>query len=113
MYNNNAGNRNYSRSSCNDARNYSCEHREYSKEAKQLIAKLQAVDFSMVETVLYLDVYPHCQKAMSYYRELLCEREKLLEKLKEVGVPLNNMSATADNWNWTDAPWPWELEANI
>ena len=84
-----------------------------SKEAKQLIAKLQAVDFSMVDTILYLDVYPHCQKAMAYYRELLCQKEALLAKLAEAGVPMNNMSVIGDQWNWTDSPWPWDLEANV
>ena len=84
-----------------------------SKEIKQLFGRLQAVDFALVDTILYLDVYPHCHKAMSYYRELLGEREKLLAKLKEAGAPLNNMSNFADSWRWTDAPWPWELEANI
>lgn len=66
----------------------------------------------MVDTILYLDVYPHCQKATSYYKELKCQREKLIAKLAELGVPMNNMSVGADNWNWTDSPWPWELDAN-
>lgn len=85
----------------------------YNKEAKALIKKLQAVDFSMVDTILYLDVYPQCQKAMSYYKELQCQREKLVEKLTEAGVPMNNMNVRADGWSWTDSPWPWELDANI
>lgn len=99
--------RNYSRNSCNDARNYSCN-----ANYKELMSKLQAVDFSLVDTILYLDAYPHCQKALSYYKELLEKREMLLLKLKEAGVPLNSMSNFSDTWNWTDAPWPWEYEAN-
>lgn len=102
--------RDYSCNDCNDERNnhnHSCD-----KNVKMLISKLQAVDFSLVDTVLYLDVYPHCPKAMARYKELLCEREKLIEKLSEAGVPINNMNVKADSWNWTDAPWPWEYEAN-
>ena len=108
-YNYNMGNRNSSCNNCNERPRANC----YSKEAKTLIKKLQAVDFSMVDTILYLDVYPHCQKAISYYHELRCQRDKLIEKLSELGVPMNNMSVHSDNWNWTDSPWPWELDANI
>ncbi len=102
--------RDYSCNDCNEER--SNRNPSYDKNAKMLISKLQAVDFSLIESVLYLDVYPHCQKAMARYRELLCEREKLVKMLGEAGAPISNMSNTSDNWNWTDAPWPWEYEAN-
>lgn len=81
-------------------------------EIKQLIKKLQTVDFSLVDTVLYLDAYPGCKKALAYYHKLLEERKKLRERLKELGAAVDNMSNTADRWSWTDAPWPWEYEAN-
>ena len=81
--------------------------------AKQLMSKLQTVDFSLVDVILYLDAYPHCKKAMEYYRKLLAEKEALSKKLCEAGIPVNNMSNTSDSWKWTDGPWPWEYEANI
>ena len=81
--------------------------------AKQIIAKLQAVDFSLVDTALYLDAYPHCKKAMEHYRKLIAEKDMLRAKLKEMGVPVNNMSNTSESWKWTEGPWPWEYEANI
>lgn len=89
------------RSSCHD------------ETTRQLMSKLQAVDFSLVDTVLYLDVYPHCSKAMARYKELLYEREKLIEKLSEAGVHINNMSVKSDSWSWIDSPWPWEYDANL
>lgn len=84
-----------------------------SDTVKHLKCKLQMVDFSLLDTVLYLNAYPHCPKAKARYNELLCERTAILEKLGEAGVPINNMSVTADGWNWTDGPWPWEYDANI
>lgn len=110
---NNAINRASVGNGCNCATPAPRSNNCYNKEIKALIKKLQAVDFSMVDTILYLDVYPHCQKAMSYYHELHHQRDKLIEKLSELGVSMNNMSVHSDNWNWTDAPWPWELDANI
>ena len=110
---NNMGNRVSSCNNCNSCNPVPRGNNCNSKEVKALIKKLQAVDFSMVDTILYLDVYPHCQKAMSYYHELHAQHDKLIAKLSELGVPMNNMSVHSDNWNWTDSPWPWELDANI
>lgn len=83
------------------------------ENVEQLKSKLRAVDFSLVDTVLYLDVYPNCKKALEYYHKLIRERDMLCAKLKEMGMPVNNMSNVGDSWKWTDGPWPWEYEANI
>ena len=80
---------------------------------KQLINKLQKIDFSIVDTVLYLDAYPDCSKAKTRYDQLMRERAGLLEKLARMGIPLTNMSVSADGWNWTNGPWPWEYDANV
>ena len=102
--------RNYTQNSCGYDRNT----RIYNDcEDKKLKSELQKVDFSLYDTILYLDVYPNCQKALAYYKKLLAEREALLEKLAQNGESINNMSVRADNWNWIDSPWPWELDANV
>lgn len=88
------------RNSCNSGDNY-------------LLKKLQMIDFSLVDTILYLDAYPHCQKALCHYRKLLDERATILAKLDEAGIPVTSMSNTSDTWKWTDSPWPWEYDANI
>ena len=80
---------------------------------KAILSKLQAVDFSLVDVVLYLDAYPNCKKAIEYYHKLLAEKEMLTKKLTEMGIPINNMSNAGEHWKWTDGPWPWEYEANI
>lgn len=96
---------------CNENRDLRYSHCD--DTIKQLLSKLQAVDFSLVDTVLYLDVYPDCPKAISRYKELLCEKAKLADKLSKAGVPINNVSISSDSWNWIDSPWPWEYDANF
>ena len=88
------------RNSCNAGDNY-------------LLKKLQIVDFSLVDIVLYLDAYPNCQKALCHYHKLLEERASILAKLDEAGIPISCMSNVSDTWKWTDAPWPWEYDANV
>ncbi len=100
-------------SSCNGCNNVANNARNSCNKDNHLMKKLQTVDFSLVDTVLYLDAYPHCQKALAHYHKLLEERAMIISKLKEAGIPLNNMSNTKDSWNWIDSPWPWEYEANV
>lgn len=83
-----------------------------SNGVKSLIKKLQAVDFAIIETVLYLDAYPNCQAALSHYRKLTDERRKLYGAIEAAGMPLTNMGNEGDEWNWTKGPWPWQPEAN-
>ena len=83
------------------------------KQTAPLVKKLRAIDFSLADTVLYLDAYPHCKKALEYYKKLKAERDILSAKLSELGVPMNNMSIDGDRWTWTDSPWPWDYEANV
>ena len=81
---------------------------------QKLKKQLQAIDFSIVETVLYLDVYPHCQKALAHYHSLLGERAELAAKLaEECQMPITHLeNASKDSWDWINNPWPWELDAN-
>ena len=75
--------------------------------------QLQAIDFSIVETVLYLDAYPNCRQALDYYHKLIAEREALVSVINEKCGPVSareNKSRT--EWNWIRGPWPWELDAN-
>ena len=80
----------------------------------ELLRKIRAVDFSIQETVLYLDVYPHCQKALAHYHSLLGERAELAAKLaEECQMPITHLeNASKDSWDWINNPWPWELDAN-
>ena len=80
---------------------------------KALQKKLQKVSFALVETVLYLDAYPNCEKAKKYYKELSEERDMLINTLSKAGMPMSSMNVIGNEWNWTKGPWPWEYEANV
>ena len=81
---------------------------------KQMLRELQAIDFSMVETVLYLDAYPESSEALAHYHKLHEERQRLLSRMASANCPpvtaMDSHSRTA--WNWVDGPWPWEPDAN-
>ena len=80
---------------------------------KNLMKKLQAVDFAIVDTILYLNAYPTCPQALDYYKKLVKERESLCEVINERCGPITAMSNKSHSeWNWVLGPWPWEPEAN-
>ena len=73
---------------------------------------LRALDFAIVETVLYLDAYPESKEALAYYHTLLGERAQVAAQYEKQHGPLtvlDNESATA--WEWIQTPWPWEYGA--
>ncbi|MBO5938834.1 MAG: spore coat protein CotJB [Clostridia bacterium] len=85
-----------------------------STRCKALLGKLQSLDFSIVDTVLYLDAYPDSREALSHYHKLCEERDALLRALREdCRMPMTSFeNASRDSWDWTKGPWPWEADAN-
>ena len=79
----------------------------------RLLRRLQAVDFSIADTALYLDAYPHSREAKEYYRKLIAERDSIRRELTKQGMPMTYFDVElGDGWNWIDGPWPWENRAN-
>jgi len=80
---------------------------------RRTAAELQAVDFALQETVLYLDAYPDHAQALDYYHRLIELRRELMERYERNCGPVTmygNQSQTS--WDWVKGPWPWEPEAN-
>lgn len=95
----NIGNYNYNSLSNNNCGCNSCE----------LKKKLQMIDFAMVDTALYLNAYPECQKALEYYNQLRKERKAIEDSM---GHTLSRVNSDGTKWEWVHGPWPWELDAN-
>lgn len=83
-------------------------------DCKALMKKLQMIDFAIVDTVLYLDSYPECSKALAYYNKLMCEREGIRKTLATKCMrPMSSFeNAGESSWDWISSPWPWEASAN-
>lgn len=80
---------------------------------QELKLRLQAIDFSIVDTLLYLDAYPDNTRALAYFRKLNSDREELLAMMESAGCPpLRATESTANGFRWNEGPWPWEPDAN-
>lgn len=74
--------------------------------------EIARVSFTMDELRLFLDTHPHCREALSAFRELRQQREKLLERYETNYGPMEAYRAGGtEKWNWVQQAWPWEREA--
>lgn len=91
-----------------------CNQNGAQQSCDALSARLQMVDFAIVETVLYLDAYPTNKKALEFYARLVAERAALADALHtQCGKPTTAWDNKNPNaWDWIKGPWPWQTEAN-
>ena len=78
-----------------------------------LLKEIQAEDFALYETVLYLDAHPTCKTALEYYAQHKNAAKALRDEYEALYGPLT-IYGNASNacWHWVDSPWPWQKEGN-
>ena len=91
-----------------------CENNCMSADCRNIMRRLQTVEFSMYDTMLYLDIYPECREAIAYYEKLRQERDGLRASLaKRCKRPVTaTETETEHGWSWIESPWPWDPSAN-
>lgn len=75
-----------------------------------LMQKLRQVDFALYDTILYLNAYPNCRKALAHYHTLMDMHKQLKEEYESTHGPVTAFgNKSKSSWDWTETPWPWEL----
>ena len=73
--------------------------------------QLQQLDFSIQETVLYLDAYPSCAAALAYYHQLIAERARVAAEYEQTCGPISPYgNGSRSEWVWGNNPWPWQVD---
>ena len=76
---------------------------------ERLMKALQAYSFAAYDALLYLDAYPDSREALESYNKY----QKLAGRAKaEYEAKFGHVTAPneASSWDWTDSPWPWQIE---
>ena len=82
-------------------------------DCRKTMKTMQALDFAIQETVLYLDAYPENRQALEYYHRLIDARREAMELYEKNCGPVTMYGNTdKSHWGWIDGPWPWEADAN-
>jgi spore coat protein JB len=81
------------------------------KDYYDLLEKLQAVDFALVDLTLYLDTHPNDYQAIQQFNQLAQQRKQLKKQYEAAYGPLLQYGHSYSNypWNWNDTPWPWQV----
>ncbi len=78
---------------------------------KELMKKIQEVDFAIIDLNLFLDTHPDCSEALSLFNELSLASEKLKsEYQKNFGPLYASKSPDTVPFKWVEScyKWPWE-----
>lgn len=81
------------------------------RECEKLMRQIQQLDFTIQEIVLYLDAYPDCCEAKSFYCRLVKDRKEAVAEYEEHCGPLTMYgNVNCARWDWIRTPWPWEMD---
>jgi len=76
----------------------------------ELLTKIDALSFAMVDLNLLLDVRPDNREAINLYNKYKNEKEKLTKEYETKYGPITSDSDALNSfpWGWIDMPWPWD-----
>lgn len=81
---------------------------------KTLRRKIDAIDFAILETELYLDTHPNDRSAMQMLHEYRTRRKNEISNYEarfgKYIVTAKDVDTSADRWDWINSPWPWERQ---
>lgn len=80
----------------------------------ELLKKLSAIDFYIIDLHLYLNTHPEDREAIMQYNTLIAEAKQLRSEYEQqYGMLLSNNSMSKYPWQWIDNPWPWQEKFNF
>ena len=81
-------------------------------ERRKYLEALQAADFAVWDTRLYLDTHPCDAAAMDALRVYEEQAAKARQEYECRFGSLTGMSGGCECWRWIEDPWPWNICAN-
>ncbi|MBO5287000.1 MAG: spore coat protein CotJB [Clostridia bacterium] len=76
---------------------------------ERLMNEIQAYSFAVYDALLYLDAYPESKEALEFYNKNLRLATKAKAEYEQKYGPIT-MPAEGYSWQWTNGPWPWQIE---
>jgi len=77
-------------------------------DREKLLDKLAAVDFSLIDLMLYLDTHPDDAEALRLKRQYARTADELRCRYRDKYGPLTAAESGGEReWEWIADPWPW------
>ena len=81
-------------------------------ERRKYLEAVQAADFAVWETRLYLDTHPCDKEALKVLRDYEMQAEEARAEYEMRFGSLKGKAENCDQWRWVEDPWPWNICAN-
>lgn len=79
------------------------------RNKERALRQLQIYSFMVYDTLLYLDAYPDSKEALNAYNKYKALEAKAMAEYESKYGPVT-MPTNADSWQWTNGPWPWQID---
>ncbi len=80
----------------------------------EMLRKLTALDFYLVDLQLYLNTHPTDRDALAKFNAIAAEANALRQEYENMFGPLTSFrSASKYPWQWINNPWPWQYQFNF
>lgn len=80
----------------------------------ELLQKITALDFYIIDLHLYLNTHPDDKEAITMYNYCVTQVKGLREEYTHsYGMLLANNSTSKQPWQWIENPWPWQKSFNF
>lgn len=81
-------------------------------EQAELLTRIDALEFSMLDLTLYLDLYPDDKNAIGLYNTYLNKYKEYKKVYQEKYAPIcsTSMPSNPNKWIWSETPSPWEVD---
>ena len=77
------------------------------KTRSELLDEIRAINFTVIELGLYLDINPDDKKALCLHNENTNKLRMLTDTYQKLYGPLS-IECPCNKWRWLEQPWPWE-----
>jgi spore coat protein JB len=80
----------------------------------ELLKRISALDFSIIDLNLYLNTHPYDQSAIMRYNSTVMQSKMLKMEYERLYGPLTAYYSTSGYpWQWIKNPWPWSYDFNF
>lgn len=78
-------------------------------EQAEMLTSIDALDFSILDLGMYLDLYSDDRNAINLYNNYMNQVKELKKTYQEKYGPIECTFSNPNKWTWVDDPWPWEV----
>ena len=80
----------------------------------EMLKKISALDFYIIDIGLYLNTHPEDKEAVMKYNAIVKEATAMRQDYQEqFGMLMVGSAQSRTPWQWIDNPWPWQYKFNF